>query len=113
MKIYYKPSNQITIEIEVSDTKEAIAEIASLQELMSHTCGKCKKLFAEMHFQVRTVEDNKYYELVCACGAILPFGAHKKGGGLFPKRYVMEDDGKKWLPNNGWTKWNPETKTRE
>ena len=44
------------------------------------------------------------------CGAKLAFGANKKGGGLFPKR--KDADGN-WLPDGGWQKWNPKTKTLE
>ena len=44
------------------------------------------------------------------CGARLAFGSHKKGGGMFPKR--KDADGN-YLPDRGWQKWNPKTKTLE
>ena len=71
-------------------------------------CGKCGS--ENLKFVVRTVDDNEYFELRCMdCGAKLAFGSMKKGGGLFPKR----KDGDNWLPDNGWTKWNPKTKQAE
>jgi len=69
-----------------------------------------------VRFVVREVDDNKYYELRYAgsnpklFGTKKAFGQHKKGGGLFPKN--KDADGN-WLPDNGWTKWNPETKKEE
>jgi len=44
------------------------------------------------------------------CSAKLGLGVHKKGGGLFPKR--KDADGK-YLPDNGWQRWNHKTKTLE
>jgi hypothetical protein len=60
---------------------------------------------------VRENDGNEYYEIRCVdCGAKLAFGANKKGGGLFPRRKDAEGN---WLPDNGWTKWNPKTKQVE
>ena len=60
---------------------------------------------------VRENDGNEFYELRCLdCGAKLAFGAHKKGGGLFPRRKDIDGE---WLSDRGWQKWNPKTKTLE
>ena len=84
MKLTYTTaSKRITAEFEADTHRELFAQIAKFQEV---------------------------FELRCAdCGAKLAFGSMKKGGGLFPKR----KDGDTWLPDNGWQKWNPKTKTVE
>lgn len=112
MKVYYKPSAKLTIELEASDQKDLFEQMARLQEIIEHKCGKCKS--KNWTFQIRIVDDNKFYELVCGdCGAVLAFGAHKKGGTLFPKRYQENEDGEReWLPTNGWTKWDKEKQKR-
>jgi len=107
MKVTYKPNEQFVVEVD-GTPKEIVEELATSAELFSHKCGKCHgKNGNKLAFRVRKVEDNKYYELHCECGAVLAFGAHKTGGTLFPKRFETTDDGeKKWLPDNGWTKWD-------
>lgn len=111
MKVYYRPSPKLTIELEVGEQKDLVEQLAHIQEVVVHICGKCQS--EDLTFQVRVVDDNKFYEIKCVkCGAILSFGAHKKGGTLFPKRYVEEEGERKWLPNNGWTKWDSKTQTR-
>ena len=86
---------------------EIFEELSSIQEVFGESeCGKCKS--QNIRFQVRNVDDNKFYELKCnACGSTLAFGCHKKGGTLFPKR---KDDTGKYLINNGWSKWTPPAK---
>jgi len=111
MKVYYRPSPKLTMEFEVSDQKDFVEKLAEMQEVVSHKCGKCGS--DDITCQVRTVDENKFYELKCSkCFAVLAFGAHKKGGTLFPKRYVEEEGERKWLPDNGWTKWDAEKKQR-
>jgi len=111
MKITYTTaSGRVSAEFEADSQKDLFTEINRFQEVFEEdTCGKCKS--NEIKYVVRNVDDNQYYELRCtSCGARLSFGAHKKGGGLFPKR--KDNDGK-WLPDNGWVKWNPKTETME
>ena len=111
MKLNYTTANKrITAEFEADTHRELFTQISKFQEVFEETkCGKCGS--ENLRFVVRTVDDNEYYELRCMdCGAKLAFGSMKKGGGLFPKR--KDADGN-WLPDGGWQKWNPKTKTVE
>lgn len=114
MKLTYTTKNgRVTAELEGESQKELFTELNRFQEVFEETtCGKCGN--DDIKYVVRTVDDNQYYELRCnssKCGARLSFGVHKKGGGLFPKR--KDADGKTWLPDNGWVKWNPKTEKSE
>ena len=105
MKAHYRTaSGRITFEIEGETPKDLFKKVAGLQEVFEAetTCGCCEG--KDIRFQVRTVEDNDYFELVCQdinCRARFQFGQNKKGGGLFPKR--RDESG--WLANGGWSKW--------
>lgn len=103
-------AGKLTAEFESDTAKDLFAQLASFQEVFGQTkCGKCGS--DNVRFVVRTVDDNEYYELRCAdCQARLSFGVMKKGGGLFPKRKDGEGN---WLPDNGWVKWNSQTKSVE
>lgn len=107
MKVLYKASDKLTFEVDGSGQKEIFKELAMLQEIFGEKqCGLCKN--TDLKFICRTVEGNDYYELKCtACGGILSFGQHKKGGTLFPKR---KSDTNEYLPNYGWYKWSPDGK---
>lgn len=109
MKLTYVVGN-VTVEFETDTVRDGFAQLATFQEVFGETlCGKCGS--ENVKFIVRENEGNEYYELRCAdCHARLAFGAHKKGGGLFPRR--KDSDGN-WLPDNGWTKWNAKTKAVE
>ena len=113
MKISYTTKNgRIKAEFDGESPKELFTEINKFQEVFEEdTCGKCGG--QDVKYIVRTVDDNQYYELRCGsikCAARLSFGVNKKGGGLFPKR--KDGDGK-WLPDNGWVKWNAKTEQAE
>lgn len=103
-------NGSITLEAVGDSHKDIFKQLCSLQEVFDQrTCGKCKE--TSLRFVVRNVEDNDFFELHCnECRARLSFGQHKKGDSLFPKR--KDSDGE-WLPNNGWMKYNPDTKREE
>ena len=102
MKVIFKVSDKMTVELEAKTQKDIFQQLGSIQEIFGETlCGKCKG--TKLRFVVRNVDDNDFYELHCLdCHAKLPFGCHKKGDTLFPKR--KDDDGK-YLPDNGWFKY--------
>jgi hypothetical protein len=91
----------VLVEVEAENTKDLFKLIAEADEVFNaeQSCGLCNS--TDIHFVVRTVDDNNFYELRCSCGGSFSFGQKKKGGGLFPKR----KDGDNWLPNSGWKKW--------
>lgn len=111
MEVKYTTSNgRISVAVSGDTQKDIFAALSSFQEVFEETtCGACKG--ENIKFVVRTdKEENNYYELHCKdCRSRLAFGAHKKGGSLFPKR----KNGEVWLDNSGWVKWNPETKKEE
>ena len=97
--------NRILFKLSANTQTEMFEEIAKIQEVFDAAteCGVCKS--KEFRFQVRVVDDNKYYEFVCLnqeCRARLAFGQHKKGGSIYVKRKDKEG---KWIPNGGWVKW--------
>jgi predicted adenine nucleotide alpha hydrolase (AANH) superfamily ATPase len=111
MKAKYKTFNgTIEFEVEGSTEKEIFKQIAKLQEVFKgEYCGCCKK--NNVRLQVRTVDENDFYELKCdSCGAVFSYGQHKKGNSLFPKR---KDENGNWLPNNGWHKWDGKKDTEK
>ena len=111
MKITYTTaSGKISVELEGDTQKDLFGQLGAFQEIFDQaTCGKCSS--TSIRFVVRDIDGNSYYELRCEdCGARLEFGQIKKGGGLFPRRKDKEGN---WLPDGGWVKWNPKTKTVE
>ena len=111
MNVTYNTSNgRMSVEFQVDTQVDLFQQLAFFQEVFGEAgCGKCGS--ENLRFQVRTVEDNHYYELRCLdCGAKLAFGVKKQGGRLFPRRKDKEGN---WLPDNGWVKWNKETQQEE
>jgi hypothetical protein len=103
MEAQYKTRNgNLTVKVTGETQKDIFRELARAQDVFEceTECGLCQS--AQIKFSVRTVDDNEYYTLRCACGAEFSFGQHKKGGSLFPKR---KDEHGKPLPNRGWAKW--------
>lgn len=107
MKAHYRTANgQITFEVEGESAKALFSQIASIQEVFDaeHACGMCDS--TDLRYLARIVDDNDFYELACrACHAKFAFGQAKKGGALFPKRKDKEGN---WIPNNGWTRFQPQ-----
>lgn len=109
MKATYQ-SGKLSVQFDCETQKDLFSQLSAFQEVFGETtCGKCGS--DNLRFVVRENEGNEYYELRCLdCGAKLQYGVNKKGGTLFPKRKNAEGE---WLPDKGWTKWNPKTKTVE
>lgn len=97
------------ITVEGDKMADVFKELAALQEVFSvDECGKCGS--TDLRYVVREdSEENEYFELHCQdrnCRARFAFGQMKTPKGrLFPKRKDKEG---KWLPDNGWTKWDKE-----
>lgn len=92
----------LVFELDVKGERDLFEQIAHIQEVFDHVCGKCDS--SNIKLVVRENDGNKFYEMRCKdCGAKLSFGSHKTGGTLFPKR---KGDGDEWLPSGGWTKWD-------
>lgn len=99
----------LEIEVEGTNQLEIFEKLAEAQEVYGEqVCGKCKN--PNVMFRVRSVDDNKFYEIQCCdikCRHKLSFGQHKKSKTLFPRR---KDDENQFLPNNGWHVYVPEAK---
>lgn len=105
------------VKIEGESQADLFAEWAAVEEVFNEPgCGICG--CEDIYPVVRKVDDNVYNELACRnpeCRARLSFGAHKKGGGLFPKRKLIKDGPEKGKPDmengmydnkcRGWTKF--------
>jgi hypothetical protein len=62
---YKSPNGRVIIKVEADTAKGIFHEIALVQEVFDAEpcCGLCKN--RELRYQVRTVNDNAYYELKC------------------------------------------------
>ena len=100
---------KMTVELEAETHKDLFSQLASFQEVFGETkCGKCGD--ERLRYIVRTnKDDDEFYEIRCEnCGAKLAFGLMKKGGAMFPKRSEGKGSDRKWLPDQGWMRWNKE-----
>jgi len=122
MKALFKLNDSVTLEVEAESIKDIVDKLTHIKEAIGpEPCGKCKS--TDTFPQSRMVEDNTFYEIRCQkCGAILPLGLSKADQNLYKKRMKTDKKGKAvkdnngkaiYLPNNGWLKWNPETKEME
>lgn len=121
LEVLYKTRDgRLEVKFEAKDQCDLVEQLAAFQEVFDDTsCTRNGEWSDNTRWQVREVDDNKYFELVCKdvtkqqCnGARKAFGVHKKGGGLFPKT-KDKDDATKYLPNNGWMKYNKATGKEE
>ena len=105
-----KTIGNLTVEFDGETQKDIFKQLSSLEEVFGESaCGKCES--GNLRFVVRENDGNEFYELRCLeCGGKLAFGAHKQGGGLFPRR--KDADGG-WLTDKGGQRWNPKTKSLE
>jgi len=120
LEVFFRPTPELTIKAECRDIEDMFKTLGPLQEVLSNTeCGKCKS--TNIRFSHRKA-DGKYdvYELQCTkCGAKLHMGKTEDGK-LFPRRYkqdpddpkkpLMHDGKKVWLPNKGWVRWDAENR---
>lgn len=87
MKCSYRTRNgRMLFEVCGETQKALFRELAALQSVFEadETCGLCTSPL--LQFQVRVIDGNEYFSLVCQqCGAQLSFGQHKQGGTLFRK----------------------------
>lgn len=121
LEVLYKTQDgRLEVKFEAKDQVDLVEQLAAFQEVFDDTsCTRNGETSLKTRWQVREVDDNKYYELVCIdpskknCHrARKSFGVHKKGGGLFPK-LKDKDDPTKYLPNNGWMVYNKQTGKEE
>jgi hypothetical protein len=98
MEITYKSlSGRLAIKVSGSTQKEVFKELAAAQDVFDaeSRCRLCES--PDLAFRVRTIDGNDFFELACRhCQAVFPFGQHKTGGSLFPKR------------DPGWHHWKKE-----
>jgi hypothetical protein len=107
MKAVFKLSERLTVEVEGENQRELFENIAKFQEVFNEEVPPGAKGL-NTRFVVRTVDDNKFYEMRCQdTGQILSFGCHKKGNTLFPKR---RDDQGNEVGKKGWHKYVPPAK---
>ncbi len=100
MKVTYTtPNGRLVFELEVASGKQAFEVVGAIQELFEEpNCGCCSS--EHIRCEVRHVDDNAYYKLLCLdCGATLDFGQKKDGKHLFVKR---RGEDRQVLPNRGW-----------
>ena len=103
MKCTYQTRSGLTFEVEGTDEKEVIQQLAKIQEVFGNdTCGACKK--TNVRFVYRKSGKYKYYEVQCQdCKCKLAFGQLEEDTSPFPKR--RDHKTKEWLANNGWVKY--------
>lgn len=103
-----------------SDAKEVFESLAKAQKtFQDDKCGACGN--EDITYVVREAADDDgekfvFYEMWCPkCKSKLSFGQGKDGS-LYPKRCEVGKKGKvvkdeegntKYLPNNGWVKYEP------
>ena len=122
MEALFKLSPDVTVKVESESVIGLVEELTKVRESIGpESCGKCGDVHT--HVNCRTVKGDTYYEIRCQkCHAVLQLGVNKEDKNLYKKRLKVDDKGKAvkgedgkavYLPNNGWKKWNPETKTME
>ena len=110
MKASYKTlGGKLLVEFEANDTKSLVEEIAAVQEVCEQEeCTNCGN--SDFKFVVRTVGDDKYYELKCnTCYYKLGFGIPKKGKpNLYPRRRNQKTKEAIGPKKDGWHKFENE-----
>lgn len=92
VKVNYKVTDAITIQIEAASVLDAVQAIGDYQVLAKRPCGLCKSNNTGPTHKVAKGYD--FYEHKCFdCGASLPMGQFKERDALFVKE------------SEGWKKW--------
>jgi hypothetical protein len=120
---YSSKDGQFQVVFDVKAQNELFEQIASFQEVFETPAevviaGKVVPA-GDVQFRVREVDDNKYYEKVYVgndrdlWGYKLPYGQNKKGGGLFPKHRIDEEDLAKYdNGGGGWRRFKRDQQSR-
>jgi len=122
MKARLELYHGLSFEFESNKLQDILKEISNIETSIGwELCGKCKSNNTFPNY--RQVGSDDFYEIKCRdCGAVLQLGTHKEGQTLYKKKMktdakgkaVKTDDGKaEYLPDGGWLKWNPNTKSME
>ena len=102
MKVQRKITSTTIVEVEGDTLTEVFEQLAALEEIFGgpNACGRCKK--TDLRHQVRTVDKNKFYELVClSCRSTFRFGVRREPvGAMFPQLKDPKTDRPK--PDGGW-----------
>ncbi len=106
MKLIFKFSDALTIEIECEMLVDVYRKMSMLQQAITNEpCGMCGK--EKTHFEHRKAGDEgeyDYYSMRCQdCRAELKIGQHKKGGGMYIKRKGA--DGRWDKEHKGWSRY--------
>lgn len=104
MKIRLNLANGVWLELDCTNPKEAVKELAAYQEVFSEReCGMCHA--TELVFLHRQDDEkHDYYSIKCkACQAQVDFGQHKTGNTLFLKR--KDANGQYDTNHGGWYHW--------
>lgn len=126
MRAYLRINDQIGFETsDCSTLQDTIKEVTYLRKVVGYEpCGKCKSdnIIPQHREVTKDGDTNEYYELLClSCGAVLALGQNKEGKTLYKKKLETNSKGKavkdgdkaKYLPDNGWSKYNKETGQKE
>lgn len=124
MEIKYRSAcGQFEAVLEGKEQKDLFEQVANFQEVFEspefYTINGEKVPHYDVVFRVREVDGNKYYEKAYngpnpkLWGFKLPFGQAKKGGGLFPK-YRLDDEDKATNEDGGggWRRYKKQQSTQ-
>ncbi len=126
MQVSIRLENATTVTAEADTIVGLWEQLAKLTEVFGEpNAVKGNETGEGLIYRVRKTGKYKFYELYCpSLRAKLPFGVgdEENKGDLYPKRLKTGDDGKAikdendkvtYLPDRGWIRWNPDTKTNE
>jgi len=92
MRVLVKLNEQITVEIEETDTKEALYKAVNLTGNWCHNCDEVRKDFRFIANRAKSEKGTfTYIKRICKCKAVSTLGQHKteNGGGYFWKKFEL------------------------